>query len=114
MIGGYTVFERMRPAGIFGDITANGTRLLAGRVGGILKALLFHRITDPQIHHAGLGHDIAVEQVDMDNFVEAAGADHDRRFDRQAAPAEAGPGSARNKGDLFFVEEFDDRGHFFR
>ena len=104
----------MRPAGIFRYVAADGARLLAGRVWGVLKALLLHRITDPQIHHAGLGHDIAIEQVDMDNLVEAAGPDHDRRFDRQAAPTEAGPGSARDKGDLFLVEKFNDRRHFFR
>src|SRR6266581_6822225 len=40
MVGSNTVGERMRPAGIFRDIAANGAGLLAGRIGSEIQAEL--------------------------------------------------------------------------
>ena len=54
VIGGDAVGQRVRAAGVFGDVAADGAGALAGGIGRVEVAVAFHRRGDIEIDHAGL------------------------------------------------------------
>ena len=98
VVGGDAVLERVRTAGVLGDVAPDGTRGLARRVRGIEQSVGAHGVRDPLVHHAGLGDDATIGAVDRLDAIQPAGADHHRRSDRQRASREPGAGATRNEG----------------
>ena len=54
VIGGDAVLEAVRPAGVLGDVAADGAGRLAGGIGDVVQAVRRDRLGEPRVHHAGL------------------------------------------------------------
>jgi hypothetical protein len=69
---------------------------------------------DGEVDHAGLDHRATVGEVNLDDTVQPAGADHHRRVERQAAAAEARAGAARHERHAVAVQDAHDRRRLLR
>ncbi len=65
MIRRDAVRQRVRPAGIFGNVSADCARFLAGRVGSEIQAQMIDRAREIEIHDAGLHDRAQVRRVDF-------------------------------------------------
>ena len=79
------VFQAVDPARILGDVAADRTGNLAGRVRRVIKAVSLDRFGDGQVRNAGLRDDTAIVIVDLKNAVEFAKAEKHRICKRQRA-----------------------------
>ena len=95
------VHQGVRPAGIFGDVAADGAGLLAGRIGREVEAKMRNVLGELQIHHAGLHHGALVFDIDFEDAVHAREGDNDAALLRDRAAAQSGSRAAshdRNAG----------------
>ncbi len=99
MIGRDPVLERVRTAGILGDVAADRARILTGRIGRVLETRRSHHATHLGVHHPGLRDQATVLEVDRSNGPHAARADDERRRGREAAARESRTGAARDERD---------------
>ena len=99
VIGRDAVLERMRTAGILGDIAADGARDLRGRIGRVEKSIRLDRVGDVQIDDAALDFDAPVLAIDFQDPIHLRGADHRGCVQRKASTGKAGTGAARNERD---------------
>ena len=86
VIGGHSVFETVRPSGVFAEITADGGHLLACRIRGIEKAFFGEHVLEVQRDDPGLHGHGAVGQVDFQNPIHSGKVDDDSSFDRDGSP----------------------------
>ena len=96
VVGGDTVFQAMRAAGVHRDVAADHAGELAGGVGGIEEAMRGDGIGDADIGDAGLHHGAAVGVVDVEDAVHPHQADHHGVRQRQRAAGKRGAGAARD------------------
>src|ERR1700676_2893971 len=71
----------MRSAGIFGNVSADRARSLAGRVGGVIKVQMLDGARQVEIHDAWLNDRAQVCGIDLENAI------HARKTDDNAAVA---------------------------
>ena len=109
VVGGEAVFQAVHAARVLGDVAADGAGDLRGRVGRVVEARVLDRLGDAEVGHAGLGDDGAVLEVDVEDPVELAQAQHDAVGERQGAARERGAGAARHDLDPLGVAEAQDR-----
>ena len=69
VIGGDAVSQGVRPAGVFGDVAADGAGALAGGIGCIEMAAALDGHGDMQVDHAGVYHGPLVFEVDLEDAV---------------------------------------------
>ncbi len=113
MIGGDAVGERMRSAGIFRDVSADGAGLLARRIGREMEPTVRHGNAEVEIHHAGLHRGALVFDVHFEDAVHARKNDHDPALSRERPAGEAGAGTASNERRFVLVRELDDADYVF-
>ena len=71
VIGGHAVGQRVRPAGVFRHVAADGASLLARRVGDKIVAVVGDGERQVQVHDAGLDSRAFVLDVDFNNLLHA-------------------------------------------
>ena len=69
MIGSDAVSERVRAAGIFGDVAADGAGFLAGRVGREMEAGVGYGGAEIGIHNAGLDDGAFIFDINFQNAI---------------------------------------------
>ena len=111
VVGGHAVLERVRAAGVVGDVAADGARLLAGRIGGVVVAAWGHRVGEVQVDQPRLHHRDLVVVVDLQHAVHAHERDHEAAFRGQAAARQSRARPARHEGQALAAGELDDGGH---
>src|SRR5215472_4582445 len=105
---GEAVFQAMRAAGIFRDVTADAANRLRGR---IRRVEVFLRLDSPRyikIDDAGFDDDARVGDINFQDAIHAREAEDDTAFNRQRASTEASAGATRDEGNLFAVANADD------
>ena len=103
VVGGEAVLQAVHAARVFRDVAADRAGDLRGRVGGVVEARVLDRGGDAEVGHAGLGDHAAVLEVDLEDAVELAQAEHDAIGQRQGAARERGAGAPRHDLDPFPV-----------
>ena len=101
VVGGDAVFEAMHPAGVFGNIAADGAGDLRRRIWCVVEARVLHRLRDRKIGHAGLDHGDAIVEIDRADAIEFGHAEKDAVAERQRAARQRGPGPPRHDLDAF-------------
>ena len=114
VVGGEAVFQAVHAARVLGDVAADRARDLARRIGRVIEALVLDRVGDAEIGDARLGDHAAVLEVDLEDAVELAEAQHDAVGQRQGAARERGAGTPRHDLDLLRVAQLQDRGDLLR
>ena len=76
MVAGHPVFQAVRAAGVFSQVSAQGGHLLAGGIRGVIisfggEGVLQRQIVDGRFHEGAL-----VLQIDFQDFVQAGKLDH--------------------------------------
>ena len=91
VVCGDSVSQRMRTAGILGDVAADGAGALAGGIRGIKETVRFHGSRQVQIHHPRLNHRAFIGNVDFKNPVHAREGNHhaSRKWNGSAAESRA-------------------------
>src|SRR5262249_16423809 len=107
------VLESVGPAGVGGDVSANGASALAGRVGGVVPAVGAEVVRQPQVDDAGLDdrEGVAVGQF-QDAFRPGKSKGHGSGNGERSA-GEAGAGAAGQEGDVEALAKFDDHDDLF-
>ena len=98
VIGRDAVGQRVRPAGVFGHVAADGAGALAGGVGRVEVLLLLHRQRDIEIHHARLAPPCARSPGRSPGSVHAREGDRSAASTRNGAAAQSGAGAAAHEG----------------
>lgn len=106
------VFQTAQAAGIFGDVAADGGDFHGAGIGRIEKSGGGGGIGNFEGGDAGFDEDGEIGAVEFEDLVHPHRAKNDRVGHRQAAAAEAGPGPARDDGELFGSGDFEDGGDF--
>ncbi len=88
VIGGDAVSERVRAAGIFRDVAADGAGFLAGRVGREMQPGVRDGGAQIRIHDARLNHGALIFDVNFQDAIHARKNDEDAAFARESAPPE--------------------------
>ena len=70
MIGGDAVFQRVRPAGVFGHIAAYGARALTGRIGRVVQMVFLDGFGQVHVDDARLRGHAAVGDIGFQNLVQ--------------------------------------------
>ena len=76
MIGRHSICQRVRTAGIFRHIAADGARSLAGWIGRVEVALPFHCLRDFKIDDARLKHGPLILEIDLEDPIHAREGNH--------------------------------------
>jgi hypothetical protein len=67
VIGRHSVGQGVRTAGIFRDVSADGARFLAGRIGSEIQAQVLDRAGQVEIHDSGLNNRPQIRGVDFED-----------------------------------------------
>src|SRR5262249_17361646 len=105
MVDGDAVLEGVGPAGVGGDVAADGAGALAGGVGGEVPAVGFEVVGEPEVDDAGLDDGEAVAVIDLEDALHAGQGDDHAAANGQAAAGEAGAGAAGEEGDVQVVAD---------
>ena len=108
VIGGDAVGQRVRAAGIFGYVAADGAGFLAGRVRRKMQAEMFDGQAEIGVHDAGLDASALVRGIDLENFVHASEGDDDAAAAGERSAGKAGAGAASDKRHIVAVRNFYD------
>ncbi len=100
VVGRDAVGQAVRPAGVLGDVAADGAGALAGGVGGVVEAVLRDGLAQLQVDDAGLDQRGQVLDVDLEDALHARHGDEHAAHGRDGAAAEAGAGAARHHGQV--------------
>src|ERR1700683_5657816 len=114
MIRCNAVSQRMRAAGIFRHVAADGAALLAGRIRSELKAGVRDGHAEVRVHHSGLYDGALIFDVNFQNAIHARENYKDAALSREGPAGEAGTGAASYNGDLIAICDLDDAEDIFR
>ena len=110
VVGGEPVLQAVHAARVLGDVAADRARDLAGWIGRVVEAFVLDRIGDAEIGDARLGDHAAVLEVDLQDAIELAQAQHDAVGERQGATRERGSRAPRHDLDPLRIAQLQDRG----
>src|SRR5690348_1420778 len=85
IVRGDSVFEAVKTAGVFGDVSPDRASNLTGGIWGIVEAVRLDRSGDREIGNAWLGHDAAVFEIDLDDTAHPRKAEQDPVGTRQGS-----------------------------
>ena len=89
VVGRHAVSKRMRAAGIFRDVAADGAGFLAGWIGSEIQAVFFDGARKVEIHHARFDDGALIGRIDFEDVVHARERDHQMPPRRASAPPES-------------------------
>ena len=98
MVGSDAIGKRMRAAGVFRDVAANGAGFLAGGIGSEVQAVLFDGAREVEIHDARFDDGPLIFRIDFQNVVHARERDDNAASPRQSAAGESGARAAPDDG----------------
>ena len=113
MISGYAVGKGVRPAGIVGDIAADGAGGLAAGIGCVEETIFGYGFRHVEINHTGLDDGDAVLQIDFQDAIQTGQREDNTPFRRHRAASKSGSGAAWNNRDIGSLGGLDDGGHLF-
>ena len=113
MVGSYAIRKRMRAAGIFRDVAADGAGFLAGGIGSEVQAVLFDGAREVEIHNTWLDDGPPIFRIDFQNVVHARERDDDAASPRQSAAGESGARAAPDYGKTMAVGQRHNRDDVF-
>lgn len=108
MIGGDTVGQRMRAAGVFRDVAADSAGFLAGGIGSKIEAVRLGGAGEFEIDDAGLDDGALIFRVKSEDAIHAGEDDHDATGASQCAAGESGAGTTPDNGNVELGGDFDD------
>ena len=108
MVRSDAVSERVRTAGIFGDVSADGACFLAGGIGREMQSCMGDGERKIGVHDTGLDDGELVFDVDFEDAIHAREGDDDAAIAGERASGEAGAGAASNDGSFVAFGELDD------
>lgn len=114
MIGGDAVRERVRAAGVFRDVPADGAGFLAGGIRREVKAVRLGGQCDVEIDDAGLDNGALIFRIDGQDAVHAREDHHQAAGAGERAAGEAGASAAADDRNVVLGGQFDDLRNFFR
>ena len=100
VIGGDAAGERVRAAGIFGDVAADSGGFLARGIGREEEAGLFDGAGDVEIDDAGLNDGALIVEIDFEDAIHAGENEHESAGAGECATGEAGASAAAEDGDV--------------
>src|SRR5918995_5844160 len=107
VVRGKAVLQAVNATGVLGQVAADGGDYLAGRVWGVVVALVGDLLAHPHVDDAGLDHDPLVRDVHLQDLAHPGEHDQDTRLDRQGPAREAGPRAPRDERNPLVVAELD-------
>src|SRR5215217_1440990 len=107
VVRGKAVLQAVDAAGVLSQIAADGGDDLAGRIWGVVVALVGDLLAHPHVDDARLDYDALVRDVHLQNLAHPGEYDQNARLDRQGPTREAGSRAAGNKGNPLLVAELD-------
>ncbi len=108
MVGGDPVGERVRASGIFGDVAADGTGLLAGGIGREMQARVRDGRAEIGIHDPGLHGRALIFEVDIENAIHARKNGKDAAVAGQRATGKTSAGAPADERGLILIGQFHD------
>ncbi len=103
MIGRNTVLEAMRSTSVLGDIAADGTGFLAGRIWGEEEMLVLHVRGEIEVNKPRLDQGSAIALVHLQHPVHSRERDNDAAIYSNGTPAQARAGTACNDWQTMFT-----------
>ncbi len=97
VVGGHAVLEAMGPAGVEGDVAADGADGLAGRIGRVVQTVRSRGERDLGVEDARLDHRHAQFGIEAQDAVEAVERDHHAVGDGERSARQAGAAPARDE-----------------
>jgi len=107
MIAGDTVGERVRAAGVFCHVAADGAGSAAGGIGGEKKSVRIGSARKIKIDDAGLNYCAAIFRIDLENAIHAREDEHDAAAAGERAAGKSGAGATTDDGCVIFCGDFD-------
>ena len=107
VIGGDAVLEAVGAAGVLGDVAAQGARLLAGRIGGVVVAEGGEDRGDVQIEDAHLDGHPLVRQIDLQHLAHPAHLDDHGAVEGEGPATQVRPAPAGHEGDALPREDLE-------
>ncbi len=98
----------------FSHVPADGARLLAGGVRGVVVSFGTGGIGEVEINNPRLNHRHLVVIIDFEDIGHSRHLDDDTPLGRHRAAAQSSAGAAGEKGSLMPLTALDNLGHFFR
>ena len=112
MIRRNAVLETMRPAGVLGDVPADGTGALTRRIGRVLETVRFCRGAELRIDDAGLDDGAPVVLVYLEDSVQTRQHEEHGALVGERPARQASPRAARHEGHAERREQPHDGDHF--
>ncbi len=114
VVRGHAVRQRVRPAGIFGNISADRAGFLARRIGSEMKSEVLHGSAEVGIYHARLHRGALVFSVNFNDAFHARKGNDDPAVPRDCAAGKASSRAAANDWNLVAIGEPHDFDHIGR
>src|SRR5262249_6322277 len=105
MVRGDAVGERVRPAGVFGDVPTDRACLLARGVRREIESRVLGGTGQVQVHHAGLDDGALVFEVELQDAVHSRKDHQDSALPRQRSAREPCAGSAAHERHVETIGE---------
>jgi hypothetical protein len=112
VIRGDALSESVRAAGVFGNVSADGGRFLARRIGSEIEAGLFNGTGDVEIDYTGLNDGALIVEIEFEDTVHAGEHEHDSAGAGECATGETGSRASAKDGHVVLIGEADDFGNF--
>ena len=110
----HAVGKRVRPAGIFGNVSADRARSLARRIGREIQAQMLDGAREVEIHDAGLNDGAQICRVDFENAIHARKSDDDAAVARDRSSGKSRARAAPHQRSLITICETHDFSDFAR
>jgi hypothetical protein len=103
----------MRPTGVFRDVAADRARLLARRIGRVVKASVFDSPREIEIYDSGLHHSTSIFDVNSENLIHARKYDENSAMPRERSTRKARSRASPNERDFMAIRKINDPDNIF-
>ena len=112
VVGGDAIGERVRAAGVFSDVSADGGRFLTGGIGREVEAGVFDGACYVEIYDARLDDGALVVEIEFEDAIHAREDEHEAAGAGERPSGKPGASAATEDGNVVLVCEADDFGDF--
>ncbi len=110
MVGGHSVLQAVRAAGVLADVAAEGAHALARGIGRVEEPVLREDVLELEVDDSGLNDRALIGIVEVEDAVHACERKHRPAPHRDRPAAETGRRSTRDDRDPRFSAQLDGRG----